>query len=360
MRIKLTISLALVLLASVLLVKSGQYLLGLFGLAFRSRFLFSFTLIAGMLLIMALCGGISWLQLYRKRFSLIVRTAGSLIIVGFICFLLLFGYLFMVMGARHEYIVERNGMKLLAEVNSWHDADIYYYAYKNPLIRGKESLINEWYSGIPNPLTRNPIPQPTKVYYDKTAGYWGNTVEGVSDNSMQHPINEPPAQSEEPDSGNEAVSPIFANEEEFLNAIKDTVLDGYEKIEDNKWIVQNDSTFVRPINLTGYKLYDYPFFKDDPGNPGNRMLLQLWYNPQTFELLTVTQNSIDGPDSNGMFVFTDKTLDGKPVSSLFPWVSYMAMYPIDKNGLSVYGYMLVNDGEQKDECERILTSLGDN
>ena len=72
--------------------------------------------------------------------------------------------------------------------------------------------------------------------------------------------------------------------------------------------------------------------------------------------MTVTQRDIDGEDSAGKFVFSNKFEDGGTVQSVFPWAPYVAIYPIDKNGISIHGYMLVSDENQRAECEKILAS----
>jgi hypothetical protein len=72
-----------------------------------------------------------------------------------------------------------------------------------------------------------------------------------------------------------------------------------------------------------------------------------------------TQYEIDGEDSNGMFVFSDKFADGTDVPTGCPWVSYLATYPVGKKGQSIYAYMLVRSESQKAECEKTLTSLGE-
>ena len=150
----------------------------------------------------------------------------------------------------------------------------------------------------------------------------------------------------------------FADETVFLKAIKDKLLNDYAEIAFADWTQEYGKAMAKPNYLPErFKYYDGLFIKDNPGIPGNTMTAQLWYDPQTFEILTVTQSEIDGQDSAGIFVFSDKLLDGGTVQSVFPWASYVASFPVDRSGMSIYGYMLVSDENQKDECEKLLTSL---
>ena len=152
----------------------------------------------------------------------------------------------------------------------------------------------------------------------------------------------------------------FSNETEFIQTVKDKLFSAYDETVVADWTQQYIKALARPGYLPGrFKRYDGLFVKDNPGIPGNTMTAQFWYDPQTFEILTVTQNETDGRDRAGMFVFADKFEDGGKVQSVFPWVSCVASYPIDRNGMSIYGYMLAIDNNQKDECEKILTSLGE-
>jgi hypothetical protein len=158
----------------------------------------------------------------------------------------------------------------------------------------------------------------------------------------------------------EKVPAAFASEEAFLDAMRDTVLYAYEEITDDQWIADNHEMFVAPTWLpVGFKRYERPFAKDDPGIPGHTMYLRLWYDPETFELLTVTQSAAleEGRDREGPLAFSWKFEDGNPVDTWYPWVSHFAAYPIEKNGQFIYGYMLVRDGNRKAECVETLLSL---
>lgn len=62
------------------------------------------------------------------------------------------------MGFAHtpEHVVEKNGIKTVARVNSFLDKNVDYYVYKNSLFYGK-SLGHEWYgSGGSDPLDAEP------------------------------------------------------------------------------------------------------------------------------------------------------------------------------------------------------------
>ena len=144
----------------------------------------------------------------------------------------------------------------------------------------------------------------------------------------------------------------------FFQTIKNKLFDGYNAVTITDWTQLYGKALVKPAYLPErFRYFEGLFVKDNPGMPGNTMTAQLWYDPQTFELLAVTQHEIDGGNGAGMFVFSDKFDSGEMVQSVFPWVSYVVTYPVEKNGLSMYGYMLVCDKYQKNECELIVTSL---
>lgn len=83
---------------------------------------------------------------------------------------LVFGLYFVILMAfahTPEHVVEKNGIKMVASVNSFLDMNVDYYAYKNPLFYGK-NLGHEWYgSGGGDPLDADPPLEPNSwMFYD--------------------------------------------------------------------------------------------------------------------------------------------------------------------------------------------------
>lgn len=83
---------------------------------------------------------------------------------------LVFGLYFVVLMAfahTPEHVVEKNGIKMVASVNSFLDMNVDYYAYINPLFYGK-CLGHEWYgSGGGDPLDADPPLEPNSwMFYD--------------------------------------------------------------------------------------------------------------------------------------------------------------------------------------------------
>lgn len=83
---------------------------------------------------------------------------------------LVFGFyffVFMVFAHTPEHVVEKNGIKMVASVNSFLDKNVDYYQYKNPLFYGKH-LGHEWYgSGGSDPLEDDPPLEPISwMFYD--------------------------------------------------------------------------------------------------------------------------------------------------------------------------------------------------
>lgn len=91
--------------------------------------------------------------------------------------ILVFGYYFLILMAfahSPEHVVEKNGIKMVASVNSFLDMNVEYYQYVNPFCYGKH-LGHEWYgSGGSDPLEADlPLEPKTWIFYDLD----GNTVD---------------------------------------------------------------------------------------------------------------------------------------------------------------------------------------
>lgn len=154
------------------------------------------------------------------------------------------------------------------------------------------------------------------------------------------------------------IEPSFESKEDFFNQIKSSLLDGYSEISITDWKNKYRDVLATPEYLPKrFLYYDGVFIKQDEVIPEQIMTTQLWYDPQTYEILRVTQEKTDKSDSVGTFGFFNRFMDEVSVSNYYPWVSYCSTYPLVNNGMSIDGYMLVKDENSKDECEQILTSL---
>lgn len=100
-----------------------------------------------------------WLCIVRNVLHL--ASIAGVLVFGFYFFIL------MVFAHTPEHVVEKNGIKMVASVNSFLDMNVDYYAYKNPLFYGKW-LGHEWYgSGGNDPLYSEPPLEPRSwMFYD--------------------------------------------------------------------------------------------------------------------------------------------------------------------------------------------------
>lgn len=100
-----------------------------------------------------------WLCLVRNIIHL--ASVAGVLVLGF--------YFFVLMAFAHtsEHVVEKNGIKMVASVNSFLDMNVDYYQYKNPIFYGK-CLGHEWYgSGGNDPLEAEPPLEPRSwMFYD--------------------------------------------------------------------------------------------------------------------------------------------------------------------------------------------------
>lgn len=86
---------------------------------------------------------------------------------------LVFGYYFLIfMAFAHspEHVVEKNGIKMVARVNSFLDMNVEYYQYIDPFFYG-ENLGYEWYgSGGSDPLEADPPLEPKRWLFNDLQG----------------------------------------------------------------------------------------------------------------------------------------------------------------------------------------------
>jgi hypothetical protein len=153
-----------------------------------------------------------------------------------------------------------------------------------------------------------------------------------------------------------AIVPYFKTEDEFLREIMRLLFDGYQEITVDEWLVNYGDVLAAPGYIPArFRHYEGVFVKPDPGIPTQTMTMQLWYDPQNYELLTITQEETDSPDSAGWI--STEPLSWNETSDLYPWAKYCSTCPQVKNGVSLYGYLLVNDITSQAECEKIFESI---
>jgi beta-lactamase regulating signal transducer with metallopeptidase domain len=151
---------------------------------------------------------------------------------------------------------------------------------------------------------------------------------------------------------------VFKTETEFLQEIRKTLLVSYDEISVKEWAASYGGSLANPEYVPErYKHYDGVFVKSDPGIPEQTMIAQLWYDPSTYDVLTVTQEVSPGTTLNVDFGFFEKDEVGQPINKTYPWANYRSAYGMTCGDEWIYGYMLVNGADQKDECQRILQSL---
>ena len=79
--------------------------------------------------------------------------------------MLQFGLLGLAFSHQPEHVVQRDGQKMLAVVNSFLDVNVEYHAYQNAFIMGKQTLIYEYYgSGGYDPFESEERPQPVETH----------------------------------------------------------------------------------------------------------------------------------------------------------------------------------------------------
>ena len=82
-----------------------------------------------------------------KKYVLLIST--TIFICILVCILI---YIFKIAYTR-DYIVEKNGKTMVANIQSFHSTYINYYEYINQLMKSKSVIISEYYSnGSTNPF----------------------------------------------------------------------------------------------------------------------------------------------------------------------------------------------------------------
>ena len=98
------------------------------------------------------------------RMASMLLKALSVIVFVVLSFVSLF---FIGYSHRPEHIVTKNGIKMVASVNSFLDEQVYYYQYRNCFFYGKELGYEYYGSGGRDPFAQTPQPEPAEwVFYD--------------------------------------------------------------------------------------------------------------------------------------------------------------------------------------------------
>ncbi len=107
------------------------------------------------------------LQLFIMKKNKIVKLAGAIMLVAIIS-LFPVAYVLLGFAYRPEHVINKNGKKYIACVESFLKVDVYYYDYINIIFRGKQKRIHEYYgSGGYDPFNSKQPPEPKMYcYYD--------------------------------------------------------------------------------------------------------------------------------------------------------------------------------------------------
>jgi hypothetical protein len=188
-RAKFTLIILFGIIVGAVFAAASVLILGIFHLAYRhwvvsvGAFLLLFSIIA------LLSGCIACLWLYKKRFARTLKIIGTAMLLGLTGLMLYWGGFisFWISIGIEEQVVERDGVKMLAQVDAFLDTFVRYYEYENGFVRGKYQRVAEWYGdGGFNPFKRDPMPEPiTVTYYDETGRRIGDAA--FTEEAVQKP-----------------------------------------------------------------------------------------------------------------------------------------------------------------------------
>lgn len=174
MKIKKMFIINCIILVSLLLIyKLLVYILMVNNLAFTNPVIYTFASIFATLLLLILVEIIIILFNIARRRTIklpirIISGLGVFMTTISIVIFLVFGFLGFVFSYEPEHIVEKNGKKMVACVNSFLQVNVYYYDYINPFVRGRQLKISEDYgNGGYDPFKSDKMPNVRLyTYYD--------------------------------------------------------------------------------------------------------------------------------------------------------------------------------------------------
>lgn len=158
--------------------KLTEYLLNINGLAFRSAVVYSVGAVIYVLIIAVLFQSARLLYRFaankgleqaKRVISGIGSAVISLVFAAVLVISVIYGPLFLAFSYKPEHVVEKEGKKMVAYVNSFLDVFVDYYDYVNPFVRGSQVRIDEWLgSGGYDPFEKDRMPGvKSATYYNE-------------------------------------------------------------------------------------------------------------------------------------------------------------------------------------------------
>lgn len=149
-------------------------LLKLKQLALTNLTKYSFILVLVILFLTLAAQIVIMLYSIAKKSSIGLKTriasgAGACIGSVLIAFSILAGFFIFAFSYEPEHVVEKDGKRMVAYVNSFLQVNVYYFDYVNPFIRGSQIRISEDYgNGGYDPFEREQMPTVKRSnYYDE-------------------------------------------------------------------------------------------------------------------------------------------------------------------------------------------------
>jgi len=107
-----------------------------------------------------------WEKINRLAWKILLRRLFLAVYCILVCGTIGFGLFISTLMYKPEYVVERNGICMVASVNSFLQEKVYYYEYKNFLFRGAEQIGWEDYgNGGTDPLKQDGR-EPKRWYFE--------------------------------------------------------------------------------------------------------------------------------------------------------------------------------------------------
>ncbi|WP_300347147.1 hypothetical protein [Clostridium sp.] len=183
MKKKLLIINCIMLFLTIIVYKISEYILNLNNLAFLNWVNFVFICIFTILLFLILIQIIVFLHKLiwksgTKTSTRILCRLGILFIVLIIGIYIFFGFILYVFTNKPEHILEKDGKKIIASVDSFFEVRVQYYDYINPFVRGNKIRIEEDYGdGGYDPFDLNEKIIPKRITYYNDSGDVINEIE---------------------------------------------------------------------------------------------------------------------------------------------------------------------------------------
>jgi len=103
----------------------------------------------------------------------------------------------------------------------------------------------------------------------------------------------------------EQLPKMSPSKEIMMEDIKSKLLEGYTQVTAEEVKNQSDYDLIIPKYLPERFQHYGIFMRDNPGIPTEKMVRQLWYDPEKFEVLMVTQMKDPSPDREERIIFSD-------------------------------------------------------